>query len=250
MEAITNWFNGDMDYNVGVAIYATLPIKKLNILKRFNRGRNNHNMSTLVKELRQFNNTPITPKQPKNPTPKQPTTQNTINIEVERKQQVNTSLQRAFNGVRLGDLPAELRTKFVKAQTIFHEMIELKFALNDLPAKAQQTALKIQLKICDLDEQRDAIWLQLNHWKTHKTILEVPENDFSKLDKFQLDKMRRNFRSSVSTINKRIDKFYTQLEAAKTIKHQQLIEAKINRSEKRVFTHEMNIKRINALIKE
>ena len=67
--------------------------------------------------------------------------------------------------VRIGDLPAELRIRYSRARNIFYEMIELKFALNDLPSEAEASALKIMLKIDDLDEERDLIWKELHHWQ-------------------------------------------------------------------------------------
>jgi len=250
MQAITDWFNGSKDYNVGVAIYATLPNKKHAVLKRLNRGRNNYNMATLVSELRKVKMQPPKPKRKKviPPLQIQPITQDVINIEASRKLQAQQSITREFSNVRLGDLPPELRPKFLKAQSIFYQMIELKFALNDLPAKAETSALKMQLQIEVLDEQRDTIWTELHHWKNHKTLLEVPEDDFSNLDKYQLDKKRRNLRSSVSKIKTRIDAWYIDLDAETHPHKQKLIENKINRSEKLLVKHDMNIKKINELL--
>lgn len=250
MQAITDWFNGTKDYNVGVALYASLPGKKIAVLKRLNRGRNNHNMATLVSELRKLKTLPPKPTKKKIviPTPKQPTTQAVINTKATRNHQAQQSVNREFGMVKLGDLPPQLRPKFLKAQTVFYNMIELKFALNDLPASAEESALKIQLQIEALDDQRDAIWTELHHWKNHKTLLEVPEDDFSKLDKFELDKTRRNLRSSVSKINTRINTWYNQLDTETHPHKQKLLENKINRSEKLLLAHEMNIKKLNELI--
>lgn len=250
MDAISNWFNNSKDYHTGVALYAALPSKKLQILKRLNKGKNNQNMATLVSELRKFKNAPIIKKETKIVVPKivKPTTQDTINIEVQRKQQGNVSVQREFNNLRIGDLPPELRPKFLKAQQVFYSMIELKFALNDLPPEATESALNIILQIEALDEERDIIWRELNHWKAHKTLLEVPVTDFSNLTPLQLDQKRRNLRSSITKIKKRVDAWYNDL-AEETDTHQQkLIENQINKSEKLLFKHDMNINKINKLL--
>lgn len=250
MDAIINWFNNSKDYHTGVALYAALPSKKHHVLKRLNKGKNNQNMATLVSELRKFKNTPVIKPKAKVdiPVTPKPTTQTTINIEAQRKQQGNISVQREFNNLRIGDLPAELRPNFLKAQQVFYNMIELKFALNDLPAEATDSALKIILQIEALDEERDIIWRELNHWKKHKTLLEVPVTDFSNLTPLQLDQKRRNLRSSITKIKKRVDGWYNDL-SEETDKHQQkLIENQINKSEKLLFKHDMNINKINKLL--
>ena len=212
-------------------------------------------MATLVSELRKVKNAPVltsakAKKEKPVAIPVVPVTQNTINVAAVRKQQTNQSAQREFGAIKLGDLPPVLRTKFLRAQTVFYQMIELKFVLNDLPAKAQKDALKIQLDIEALDDERDLIWKHLHHWKAHKTLLDVAEDDFSTLDKFQLDLKRRNLRSNISSIKKRIDRWYDDLINEPDAKKQKLIEQQINSSEKRVFKHELNINKLNKLIKE
>lgn len=250
MEAISNWFNNSKDYHTGVALYATLPIKKNHTLKRLNKGKTPQNMATLVSELRRFKNAPVVKPTPE-PTPPavtKPTTQNDINIEVARRQHLKLSTEREFKNLRIGDLPPELRPKFLKAQQVFYSMIELKFALNDLPPEATDSALNIILQIEALDEERDIIWSFLNHWKAHKTLLEVPVTDFSNLNPLELDQKRRNLRSSITKIKKRVDSWYNDLAEEKDPHQQKLIENKINKSEKLLFTHEMNINKLNKLL--
>lgn len=250
MDAISEWFKNSKDYNIGVALYATLPNKKIRVLKKLNKGKSHQNMATLVSELRKFKNAPKTPEVKKIVIPEvaKPATQDTINIEAARKQQSHESVQREFGNIRIGDLPAELRPKFLRAQSVFYNMIELKFALNDLPHNANDSALKIILQIEDLEEERDIIWRELHHWKAHKTLLEVPITDFSNLTELQLDKQKRNFRSSITKIKKRVDSWYNDLAAEKDPHQQKLIENKINKSEKLLFSHEMNINKINKLL--
>lgn len=248
MEAITQWFKGEQEYYTGVALYASLPEKKLSVVRRLNRGKNNHNMATLVSELRKLKNIPKITQKPEKPIFYKKITQEVINIKTQRQQQANESLKREFGGIKLGDLPAELRPEFLKAQSVFYQMIELKFALNDLPAEAEEDALKIQLQIEALDDTRDAIWAALHHWKTHKTLLDTPKNNFEDLDKFQLDKKRRNLRSQRRKQLQRIEKWYEALVIEKTASKVKLLENKINKGEKAVFAHELNIKKINSML--
>ncbi|MGB5818828.1 MAG: hypothetical protein WBG90_05035, partial [Saonia sp.] len=173
MDSIDNWFKGTTDYHVGVAIYASLPVKNPRTLKRLNRGKTNANMATLVAELRRFRSV-RKPQKKKTvpsiaaPVPKVPE-QQAISTEMQRKQLAHESGKREFGCVLLGDLPERLRPRLILAQKTFYQMIELKFALNDLPAAAEKESLAIQVQISKLDEERDLIWKELRHWKRHRT---------------------------------------------------------------------------------
>lgn len=249
MEAIEQWFNGESEYYQGVAIYASLPIKKLRTLKTLNKGKSRRNMSVLVSELRKYKNTykpaiskPIVIAKPKAPT------QTIINLEAERQQQTTKMVEREFKSIMLGDLPAKLRPRYSKARNIFTEMIELKFVLNDLPAKSEASALKIQLRIDELDQERDLIWKELRHWEQFKTLLPTETNDYSGLDRYELDKKKRNIASNITKMQKRVDAWYNDLDK-ETNKHQQhLIENKINKAERTLHQHKINVKKIESLL--
>jgi len=251
MDAINNWFNGSNEYYEGVALYACLPIKNIRILQQLNRGKTSGNMATLVYELRKHkNNTHVAPivKAPVIAPIKVLPTQETVNVEVQRRQQVNESADKEFKGVMLGDLPAELRLRYTQARNIFVEMIELKFLLNDLPAKAEESALKLMQQIEKLDDERDLIWEELHHWKNHKTLLPTKTDDFNGLAPVQLLRKQGNIKSSISKINSRVDLLYKELDEA-TEKHaQHLIEGKINRSEKLLHQHKINLSKIASLL--
>lgn len=249
MDAITNWFKNSKEYYAGVAIYASLPTKKIRVLKALNRGKTRRNMATLVFELRSFKNTyqqpkvkPIVIEQPK------VVTQEVINIEAERKHQITKRTEKEYDSIRIGDLPAELRPRYAKARNLFIEMIELKFALNDLPEKAMAAALKIQLQIHKLDEERDLIWNELHHWKQHKTLLPTTADDFKGFTERELDLKRRNFKSNKCKMQKRVDAWYNDLDQEKDMHQQILIEGKINRAEQKIHQFEINIKKIEALL--
>ena len=249
MEKITDWFKNSQDYYEGVALYASLPSKNSRVLKRLNKRKNNANMSLLASELRKAKAKPVKPKV-KKIVVEQPKiiTQEVINKEATQKQQSNESVQQEFGGIRYGDLPAELRPRYSRARNIFMEMIELKFALNELPASDQDGALKIIIHIDKLDEERDLIWNELHHWKKHKTLLPSTEEDFSKLTELQLHKKRNNLRSSITNIGKRVEILYTNLETATELHAISQLENKINRSEQRIHEHKLNIIKIDKLI--
>lgn len=254
MESISNWFSGTKDYYEGVAIYATLPIKKTRTLRTLNKGKSRRNMSLLVAELRKYKNgtTKVKPTVKESltvaPTPSKPITQETINVEVSRNALKQESVQQEFSGIMIGDLPGELRIRYSRARNIFYEMIELKFALNDLPAEAEDAALKIMLTIDDLEEERDLIWKELHHWKQFKTILPSTTPDYEKMDKYELDKLRRNLESNKSKQQKRVNKWYEDLENEDDKHQQHLIENKINKGEKEIHQKNINIKKIKKLL--
>ncbi|QQV91412.1 hypothetical protein Leef1_46 [Polaribacter phage Leef_1] len=252
MEIISNWFKNSKNYNEGVAIYAMLPTKKTRVFKTLSKGKSNRNMSLLVSELRRYKNGTDKPKLVKKkiitPLPSKPITQKTINVEVERTAVTQESLQQEFSMVKIGDLPAELRIRYSKARNIFYDMIELKFQLNDLPAKAEDDALKIMLEIDSLDEERDLIWKELHHWNQFKTILPSTVPDYEKMEKYDLDKTRRNLESSKSKQQKRVDQWYSDLENEPDKHQQHLIENKINKGEKEIHQKNINIKKIKSLL--
>jgi hypothetical protein len=226
---------------------------KTRTIRTLNKGKTNRNMSLLVSELRKYKNSFKNPLPTKKtlviPAPKKTTTnQETINTEVARTAVKQQSVDREFAMVRIGDLPAELRMRYSKARNIFFEMIELKFALNDLPADAEDSALKIMLHIDDLEEERDLIWKELHHWNQFKTILPSSIPDYDKMTELQLDKIRRNTESSKSKMQKRIERWYDDL-ATEPDKHlQHVIENKINKGEKEIHQKNINIKTIKNIL--
>ncbi len=249
MEAIKNWFENSKDYYEGVTIYASLPNRKHRLLKRLNRGKSNQNMAALVAELRKYKAKPLI-KKTVTPTIHLPVypTQEQVTIEMEQKKIASESAKAAFGGIRMGDLPPELRIRFIKAQKVFHEMIELKFVLNDLPDSASESALKIQLQILELDEERDLIWKELHHWKKHRTLLDVPKDDFSDLTPVQLLRKKNNLKSSISKISKRVDEKYIALDAERDKHKQLLLEGAIRKSENLLHSHQLNLNKIDALL--
>lgn len=251
MDAIINWFKGSKDYYEGVAIYAALPTKKPRLLKRLTKGKTNSNMATLVAELRKYKNAPKRAESKPNqepPTPAIPITQEIINTEVLRKHITTESAKAEYQGILIGSLPASLRQRYSKAYNLFMQMIELKFALNDLPPEANDSALKMILEIEAIDDERDLIWKELRHWQQFKTVLPTKTDDFEGLSALQLDAKRRNIKSSITKISGRIDDKYDALDKEPDKHKAKLIEDSINRSERTLHTHNINLKKIESLL--
>src|SRR5690606_38877031 len=174
MEEIEKWFENALDYNTGVRIYKSLPSAKMRIIQKLERGKSNHNMAQLIKELRVYKSlfqsnpsrvTPLTPKEPSS-LPGGSTDKEVATF-FEKKQLKENSQKIVFGSIRYGDLPPELRIRYQEAAQLFYKLCDLKFALNDLPAASTDEALSIQLQLEELDDKREHIWKELHHWQNH-----------------------------------------------------------------------------------
>ncbi|EKF56226.1 hypothetical protein I215_01848 [Galbibacter marinus] len=252
MESIEKWFE-TLDYNNGVIIYKSLPSAKVRIIQKLERGKSNHNMAQLIKELRLYKSS-IQNRSPKPSISTKPkaipklTTDKEISIFHKKKALKEASQESIFGSVQYGSLPPELRIRYKDAAQLFYQMCDLKFALNDLDAGSQDHSLSIQLQIEDLDTKREHIWKELHHWQNHKTFLPSSSEVFDDLTPGELFKKRNNLRSQVTKLKKRIDAYYIKV-STETDKHKiRLVERQINRSEKKLHQHTLNIDKINDLL--
>lgn len=249
MEAIQQWFDNGAPFEEGVAIYKALPVTSPKVLRCLDRGKNAYNTSLLIKELRQYKTAPPEPPKPKKVVIKPKiATDVVIAIEHLQQQQKAVSSERFFKPIKYAELPPQLKLRYREVKDVFYQMCDLKFALNDLPAKEVEKALAIQLQIEELDTQRSLIWKELEHWQKHKTELPSTSEDFSKLPPAKLVLKKANIKSSITKLNKRIDNNYKALSEEKD-KHQAiLIENKINKAEKLLHQHKLNLIKIDELI--
>ena len=209
-------------------------------------------MATLVSELRKANNPTPIPRKPTlkttQPTPAAPIVETVVQTQALRRQLANTSAEVDMAWIRFGDLPPTLRVKYSKAKDVFYQMMELKFALNDLPDNAEVDALAIQIQIEELEEQRDLLWEALKYWQRHKTELPSSDKDYTTMSELQLDKEKRNIKSSITKLQQRADANYLLLDACTDSRQQQLIEDKIRRGEQRIHMHKQNLLKIDNLL--
>ncbi|WP_421801771.1 hypothetical protein [Flagellimonas sp.] len=248
MEAIEEWFNGSLDYQQGVIIYASLPTCNHRTLRQLQKGRNSRNMSVLVSNLRKAKSS--RPKKSK-PIPKKieklvpPVKTEDVSREINRKVIAQKSAEKEYDGIRMGDLPHELRPKFSRARTLFYEMIELKFFLNDMEASDRENALQVILEIEKRDEERDLLWEALNHWKKFKKLLPEPKDELDGLDPGKLYVKKRNLTSSITKISKRIQEKEKAL-GKETDGHKRLLlKSSINKSCETIHKHRVLINKIN-----
>ncbi|MBT0607637.1 hypothetical protein [Aequorivita echinoideorum] len=248
---IIDWFK-NQDYRIGVSLYAAHPSAKNRILRVLEQGKSDRNMATLIRELRMIKNECPAPEKPKTipPPPKPaPRVENIGQQESERAHLKELAAKSYFQKIRYGELPPELKERFRKAKDLFYDMCDLKFQLNDLPDEKENEALSLMLQIEELDEQKDTIWKELEHWQLYKTKLPVKASeDFSKLEPLELDRKRRNLKSQISKKKKRISKWQAAAEKeTDKIEHRKILQ-QINRTEKSLHQDEINLRKIQDLL--
>jgi len=251
MNKIEEWFSGNLDYYQGVIIYSGLPEHSSRTLRQLQKGKSQRNMSQLISELRKAKNSNIGTLPVKKtipPTVSRVKEPEDMSMEIQRKVISQESAKKEFDGLRMGDLPQELRPKFSRARALFHEMIELKFMLNDLDDDLRDEALGLMLQIEDRDQERDLLWEELNHWKKFKKLLPQPNDVLDGQTPHQLYLKKRSATSSITKISNRIQEKVIALEK-ETNGHKRLIlKSAINRSWETIHKHRVLINRINKLL--
>lgn len=249
MNEISQWFK-DQDYDKGVELYSRLPNAKSRVLSTLKRGRNDKNMATICRALRMYKSAepakvPVKKVAKPKPAPKPAAPE----VEMDRKAVIHQSAGSYFKKIKYAELPPELRPRYKELKDLFYKMCDLHFLWLDLPDEAEEEALKLQLEIFSLDEQRDTIWKELEHWDTYRTILPTKSSeDFSKLSPKDLFLKKANLASSISKISKRIDGWKIKLEEEPDKVKKRKISQQINNSEKKLHQHEINLQKIMELL--
>ncbi len=248
---IEDWFK-TMEYGAGVAIYKSLPTAKNRTVTLLERGRNDRNMATLIGELRKAKNEHPAPETKKQPLPVIKTTApkpDAPQKEAEQNFLKEEASKKFVAKIRYGELPPELKPRFRKARDLFYDMCDLKFIHNDLPDEAESEALAIMLQIEDLDEQKDTIWKELEHWQLYKTMLPVKASeDFSKLTDIEKEKRRRLLDNYIKKKSARIKKWQAAAEKETDKIAQRKILQQINRTEKSLHQDEINLRKIQEIL--
>ncbi len=251
---ISDWLNDkNRDYNTGVEFYAASPVVKTRILTGLRKGKNPRNMAVLIKELRPFKNKSAKPAPPPiaiaKKEPIKPPRIKSVQQEAEKEILIQKSQESFFKKIRYGDLPVELRPRFKQLKDIFYEMSTLKFLLNDLPAKKEKDALQVILQIEALDEVKDLIWKEIDHWMKYKTILETKTGeDFSNLTPQQLYLKKVNLVNYIHKKTGRIEKWKIEMEKETRKPERLKIQQQINRTLKDMHQHELDIKTIEGIL--
>lgn len=257
MNEIQQWLNDrSRDYDTGVNLYRNSPVCKTRTLQILEKGKSQRNLAVLLGELRKIKNQAVRQEkiQPKpeavkkavqkvkkeiKPDPKQD--------KFEKKAAINSSSQKQFKSVRMGDLPKELRPRFKRQKNLFYEMCELKLEMNESPP--EKNTLDIQLAIEALDQEIDLIWKEIDHWMNYKTILPgKTDTDFSKIPPQKLYLKKANIQSNINKVQKRIDRMKEEYTKEPNRQERVKIKTALNKSLKTLHKNQLNLNQINELL--
>ena len=249
---ISEWLQSKpKDYKTGVDLYAASSAMQSRTLANLKRGQNPRNMAVLIKELRQLSKSRAYQKPKPKPVVKIEVVADPkpVQVEMERKNQIEQSANAYFQKIKYNELPAVLKVRYRQLKDLFYDMSDLKFVLNDLPAKEVNKALKIILKIEALDEQREMIWRELDHWQDHKTLLPTKtENDFTGLSQQDLFLKKANLVNYINKKSSRIKKWESELQKKSNKDERLKIGQQINRTQKAVHLHKLDLQKIEGML--
>jgi len=253
MNEITTWLQTKTkDYDAGLLLYRNSAAAKSRTLSALERGKSARNLCVLIKELRTFSKSSRSaPVKKPELAPEIKKIINSANVQNEQEKQdlIHKSAATEFKRVRLGDLPKELRPKYKRLSDLWYQMCELKFAFNDLKPQNEKQALQIILNIEKLDEERDFIWKELDHWTKFKTLLPVKtEENFSELTPRDLYLKQANLENYIYKKNSRIETWKQDLKKCKSKPESVKLQEQINRTLKAIHEHEINLKKIEELM--
>lgn len=246
--SIEEWFKSQ-DYETGVALYEEHCKVTTRALANLKRGKNPRNMSFLIKELRQVRNKAERP-QPSKRKP-QPVIASVPAAAAPEPTVTDkeSSAKAYFEKVKYGELPDVLKKRYRELKDVFYDMLDAKDVLNASPPQAEADALKIMLHIEALDDQRDLIWKELDHWKQFKALLPTrTEEDFSKMTPQKLYLKKASLASSISKMKKRIEKWELELAGENDRNARLKLSEQISRTTKKMHTHELNLQKIMDLL--
>ena len=158
------------------------------------------------------------------------------------------SAKTIFGSIKYALLPHELKPRYRQVRDLFYQKCDLKFILNDIPPEDTKQALQIQLQIEDIDTEQALIWKELDHWQTHKTMLPTKADEFKDLTPAALLQQKANIKSNITKQSKRIDEWWETLYNTTDSGDIRKLEQKINKGEKAIHQHQLNINRIEELL--
>lgn len=210
MNAIEQWKSNGAPYEEGVLLYASLPAHNKILLKNFQKKQSEQLHEKLKYELSKIDQSEKTISIKK----ESPVYKLNVNINGnQKKPEVNVvqyiaQQQTAYTtkqALYFHELPEELRPILLEANTLFKEMCLLKVQLNELPAPAEATALKIQLEIASKQKKNALCWEKLDYWKTHKVAPKQAKGKFEELTPANLVKQEQYLFASISKMKKRLE---------------------------------------------
>lgn len=247
---VNDWFKNGCDWEQGVAIYIGLKQSKPNLIRLFKKKYNATFHQKLKYELSKFKEIEVeqtnftevsATKTTSEPTPTQTKSREiTLDIDVSPKP--------TYKPARLNQYPLELHPVFIQQKTDYYTACTLKIQLNNLPAEAEEEALKLCIEIERLFDSIENAWQQLDYYTENKLVLKVKTTDFTDLTPAQLLQRRTLKRSSISKLKKRIANSNTALTKATTKPLKTKLEVKLGRDNEKLIQLKTDVDQLTKLI--
>lgn len=244
MSTISEWLNDPgRNYSDGIDLYKSVKFNK-NILSNLMRKESKANMAKLVYELGKFSSEKSTP------IVKKVRDIAVVNIQKPVAEVVQESIVviEKKQSLMFHDLPEELRPVLLEANQTFKEKCMLKISLNELPAEAENEALKIILQIDSLTKRNAHCWKKIDYWLEHRSLPPIEASEFSKMTAEQRVKRQQYLFASTSKLRKRIDKNVANLALETSVNGKTRIEKNIAKQKSNLISQESDLLVLTEII--
>lgn len=241
---INTWFNSGCDYKSGILLYSSVSGHSTNLLRLFNRKQTASNLEKLKYELGKHKgqtvSIPIKKTFPPGSITAIPLAVPIVNLKQENK---------TSNGFySLNQLHPDLHTLAIAQRNNFQTAISLHLQLTQLHTSEEGVALTLCIEIENLFDAIEATQKVLDHYRSHKIVLNTTPRDYKSLTAPQLIQTRNNKRVSVSKYEKKIAVLKTQLQQVLSKSNQTKTEVALEKSESKLLQHKLELQQLNELI--
>lgn len=246
---INAWFENGCNYQEGVTLYASLKGHSLNLLRLFLRKQSISNADKLKYELGKHRKTTKT--KIVTPTIKEKPQKLKINPQVDFiKVDPKTANSKKGSFYSLNELHIDLHSLAIKQRNDFQTAISLHTQLVRLHPDEEGAALILCIKIEDLFDAIEIAQKILDHYVSHKVVLNIETRNFKDLSPAQLIQSRNNKRISVSKYKKKVATLKLQLgqNLSKADKNKNAVA--LEKAENKLLHHELELQQLNELINE
>ena len=198
---INTWFENGCNYQEGVTLYATVKGRSSNLLRLFLRKESIPNLEKLKYELGKHRQAA---KKEASPETKS-VLKRKLTIKIEGSQKGPEPKPASSYFYRLNQLHPDLHTLAIEQRTNFQTAIALHLQMTKLHPNEEGAALSLCIEIEDLFDAIETTQKVLDHYVTHKVVLDTASRGFKDLTPAQLIQTRNNKRISVSKYTKKVD---------------------------------------------
>ncbi|MCG8734007.1 hypothetical protein [Tenacibaculum finnmarkense] len=236
---IEKWLKDGCNYSEGVLLYISKKGHNTNLARLFTRKESVYNLEKLKHELRKFTDTEIeTIAVPEKKIPQ------IINKKPPEKHKTT----RGF--YRLNQLAIELHPLSIKQRNDFQKAISLKLKLNSLHASEEGIALTLCLEIEHLFDAIDTTQRVLDHYVSHKVILNITPRNYTDLNAAQLLQARNNKRVAVSRYQTKVANLTIDVSKKQTIAVATKKKISLGKAKSKLLEHQLDLQVLNELINQ